>query len=292
MVNSIRTEETEDVNSCKDILRSDLKDTLLAHAGFRSWHYGIDLSDKDNPSSLSQYLKFTKDRYEDLLEIIGLGEKKKYGKIRRFEMIFKEWVQFLVSIGMDPGMNNNYFDKTKVNRIEKNKRYWLLLGDISQTETIRELYDEKRSRNKGKGAVNNVTAFNPTTQFDFSSHPPRVNSSELKNLSDHIIQIINLYNHWDDNDDEDSDDDGDDDEVDDVDDVDDDETKDNNWTTKESTDTNMSVADNAVDDNGDDDKDDDVDDSKDEESNDNKSKESSDTNMSVADNAVENNNDD
>ena len=64
-------------------------------------------------------------------------------------MIFKEWVPFLVSIGMDPRnnrvANNNIFDKTQVNCIEKNKRYWLLLGDIllgdiSQTEIIRELY--------------------------------------------------------------------------------------------------------------------------------------------------------
>ena len=55
---------------------------------------------------------------------------------------------------MDPGnnrvANNNIFDKTQVNFIKKNKRYWLLLGDISQTEIIRVLYDEERSRNKGK----------------------------------------------------------------------------------------------------------------------------------------------
>ena len=90
MVNSIRTKEMDDVNSCKDILCSDLKDVLLVHAGFRAWHYGIDLSDKDNPSILYQYLKLTKDQYEDLLEVIGLGQKKKYGEIWRFEMIFKE----------------------------------------------------------------------------------------------------------------------------------------------------------------------------------------------------------
>ena len=113
--------DDENFNSFKDILRSDLRNALLLHDDTRAWHYGIDLSDKDNPNSLSQYLKLTKDQYEDLLEISGLGRKVEYRNENRFEMLFGEWVQFLVSIGMDPAVNRRFFDKTTVKCVEPKK---------------------------------------------------------------------------------------------------------------------------------------------------------------------------
>ena len=87
-----------DRNSCCDILRSDFRNAMLLHDNTRPWHYGVDLSNKDDPNSLSQYLKLTNKQYEDLLVISGLGRKVKYGNENRFEMLFGEWVQFLVSI--------------------------------------------------------------------------------------------------------------------------------------------------------------------------------------------------
>ena len=172
----------DDINLCKDILRSDLRNALLLHDDTRAWHYGIDLSDKDNPNSLSQYLKLTKVQYEDLLEISGLGRKVKYRNKNRFKMLFGEWVQFLVSIGMHPGVNqvvnNRYFDKTWVGCIEKKNRYWLLLGDINQTELVRKLSAAKRSSH----TKNNVTAFNPNTQFVMYGNPPRVNGQQIKEI--------------------------------------------------------------------------------------------------------------
>ena len=87
---------------CKDILRSDLKNALLLHTNFnRPWHYGLDLSDKDNLSSLSTYLKLIKDQYKDLLQISGLATKQLIDGVTRCEINCNEWKKFLVSIGMD-----------------------------------------------------------------------------------------------------------------------------------------------------------------------------------------------
>ena len=46
------------------MLLSKLKKALLLHGDYRAWHYGLDLSDNNNPSSLSAYLKLTKEQYE------------------------------------------------------------------------------------------------------------------------------------------------------------------------------------------------------------------------------------
>ena len=71
-------DEPSDRNLCCDILRSDFRNAMLLHDNTRPWHYGVDLSNKDDPNSLSQYLKLTNKQYEDLLVISGLGRKVKY----------------------------------------------------------------------------------------------------------------------------------------------------------------------------------------------------------------------
>ena len=43
------------------------------HGKYHAWYYGLDLSDNNNPSSLSAYLKLTKEQYKDVLEISGLA---------------------------------------------------------------------------------------------------------------------------------------------------------------------------------------------------------------------------
>ena len=81
---------------------------------------------------------------------------------------------------MHPGVyrvaNNRYFDKTWVGCIEQKNRYWILLGDINDPGLVRKLSEVKRSSH----TKNNVTAFNPNTQFITYPRPPRVDGRKLK----------------------------------------------------------------------------------------------------------------
>ena len=51
-------------NERKAALLSELKKALLLHGDYRAWRYGLDLSENDDPNSLSAYLKLTKEQYE------------------------------------------------------------------------------------------------------------------------------------------------------------------------------------------------------------------------------------
>ena len=111
-------------NQCKAALRSELKKALLLHGDYRAWHYALDLPDNNDPSSLSAYLKLTKEQYEDLLVISGLALTRQCANgDTKLHIQSKECKGFLVSIGMDPEdkgkERKNYFNKTKVTSIKK-----------------------------------------------------------------------------------------------------------------------------------------------------------------------------
>jgi len=139
-----------DLNDCKSSLRSELKKALLVHCEYRSWHYGLNLSESSNPSSLPAYLKLTNEQYEDVLSISGLERKKKYGNTMRFEINRDRWEHFLIIIGMDPQdkSGNHYFDQLKAKEVEDKNRLWLRLGNVSRREEIRNAADVLNERKK------------------------------------------------------------------------------------------------------------------------------------------------